>query len=97
MKEIKLWRMDELMRACHREVTTQQRPRLYRGEWYCENTDCEIREVHISAREVYEKIPDNDKNGLFKCPLCRHKLKFHHYTEVETWLPPKEVEQKWEK
>lgn len=57
---------------------------LIHGEWYCEGSDCAVREVRINAR-----WPDGDrpKTPRFECPACGGMLKFHGHL-AETVLIP---------
>ena len=55
------------------------------AEWYCQNEDCPIREVEITAKYLDEEPPA--KPPAMKCPRCRKALKFHGYVESITLLP----------
>src|SRR5262249_12509894 len=52
-----------------------------RGEWYCQNSDCVVREVVIKVKLYGKRMPNT-----MKCPVCGTMLDFHHYLETETLL-----------
>lgn len=51
-------------------------PALPRGEWYCTNETCAIREVEIQAK--YRGEPPTAPPTMY-CPACGKRLKFHGY------------------
>ncbi len=55
-----------------------------KGEWYCANPACVVREVTIFCKLRGEALPK------MTCPACREPLKFHHWLRHETLVPYKE-------
>jgi hypothetical protein len=55
-------------------------PLVPRGQWYCQYSDCVVREVEVRCKLYGEKLP------VMRCPACRQRLKFHHWLRHETWL-----------
>lgn len=51
------------------------------GEWYCDATDCVVREVTILAKLHGEPMPTT-----WRCPACLGELKFHNWLAKETLL-----------
>ena len=60
------------------EAENQSSPR---GEWYCGNPECVVREVVVSCTLLDEedKMP-----AAMKCPACRHWMAFLHWLRHET-------------
>lgn len=56
-----------------------------RGEWYCTNEDCVVREVTVLCKLFGERLP-----GM-RCPACRRPLKFHHWTRLVALEPAGEA------
>lgn len=52
-----------------------------RGEWYCWNEYCVVREVEISLKLFDEEMPSD----VF-CPVCKKKMTFHNWIEYETLI-----------
>ena len=79
--------MSELVDALFCDVpcgATPETPHVPEGEWYCENSGCDVREVHIRAKH-YDGVPK--RRPAYKCPGCGKVLKFHHYLKTLTLLP----------
>ena len=49
-----------------------------KGQWYCENTWCVVRQVTVSCKLFGEPLP------AMKCPACRKPMKFNHWLRCET-------------
>lgn len=76
--------LGDLMKAKFARVR-RKRPKdwkLYCAEWYCDNSDCPIREVTIDV-----KLARRETLTLLSCPCCGHFLKFHCYLEEEVLVP----------
>jgi hypothetical protein len=58
--------------------------RYPKGEWYCQNPDCVVREVTVRCKLYGEAMP------TMRCPGCGKRLKFHHWLRHETLVPCKE-------
>lgn len=78
--------LGELAGAIWYEVASHQPQNPYcpKGEWYCQNPECIVREVTVSCKLWREVFP------TIKCPACRKPLKFHHWLRTETLVPYKE-------
>lgn len=58
---------------------------IYQVEYYCDSNNCPVRIVQIEI-----KYPDDFKNKMiFKCPICRKKLKFHHFLKTKSIIVKK--------
>jgi len=81
---IQLYTLAELLdsQAIYTPAAAPQCDHHQRGEWYCTNPDCVVREVWITAKliEVGDRFPDP------KCPACGRRLKFHHWLHEATLL-----------
>jgi hypothetical protein len=55
-----------------------------RGEWYCQNPECVVREVTI-----FSKL-HGEGRSVMRCPVCGSLLKFHHWLRTETLVPYKD-------
>lgn len=77
--------ISDLMDSWFREVPTAKpypNNQIYRTEYYCDSSDnyCPVREVRIEI-----KYPEDwGKKLLFKCPICRNLLKFHHFLKTKS-------------
>lgn len=60
---------------------------IIEGEWYCQNSDCCVREVRITA-----KWPDGDRpdEPQFECPSCAGTLDFHGHLKTTVLYPVKD-------
>src|SRR5262245_55226559 len=64
-----LIRMSELMGAVFADVPCGQKPhnpRVPKGEWYCENSDCAVREVQVRMKH-FDKVPK--RLPTLNCPV----------------------------
>lgn len=54
---------------------------FFEAEWYCQDSDCVVREVTIHCKLL---DPDDKEPRKVKCPACGSRLTFHGYIMVET-------------
>jgi hypothetical protein len=54
------------------------------GEWYCQNTDCAVRECKITCRL---HPGEAGMPATFGCPGCGQQMSFHHWIGHETLIP----------
>jgi hypothetical protein len=81
--------MSELTGALYADAGMSQQPdspRFPRGEWYCENPRCTVREVRISDKYLDGKPPTAPP--IRHCPACGQRLKFHGYLRRKVTLLP---------
>jgi aspartate carbamoyltransferase regulatory subunit len=60
-----------------------QNPDCPRGEWYCQNPECVVREVRIRCKL------HGEGRAVMRCPVCGVLLKFHHWLRTKTLVPYK--------
>src|SRR5262249_22272508 len=53
-----------------------------KGEWYCSNPDCVVREVTVRAKLCGDGMPQTST-----CPVCREPMEFRHWLHEEMLLP----------
>jgi hypothetical protein len=82
-RELGLITASELTGAiCHQVESPEPENReCPEGEWYCENSECVVREVTIFCKLFGEVLPK------MKCPACQKLLKFHHWLKNEILVP----------
>src|SRR5262245_51678010 len=51
---------------------------LWEVEGYCQNTDCNIREVTVELKEFAGPTPPQ-----FSCPVCGQELTVHHVYDAQ--------------
>lgn len=56
-------------------------PHAPKGEWYCDNSECTVREVRVRLKLYGEPMPEP-----MACPACAATLKFHHWLTHKTLL-----------
>jgi hypothetical protein len=66
---------------CRKPVAKPECEHTPRGEWYCPNEDCVVREVEISVKLFGEPMP-----AAMKCPACGIAMKFHNWVEYEMFF-----------
>ncbi len=73
----------ELMNCIeHTYISSEPDGCRHRGQWYCENSDCVVREVVIRVKLHGAKMPK-----IMKCPVCgKGPMSFHHWLKDETLL-----------
>jgi hypothetical protein len=78
-----IYPLSELRGAiCYDVASAQpQNPNCPKGEWYCQNPWCVVREVTVFCKLRGEALPD------MRCPGCRKRLKFHHWLATEALVP----------
>ena len=59
-------------------------PNCPEGEWYCQNSECVVRQVMVFCKLFGEALPQ------MRCPACRQQLEFHHWLRTETLVPYEE-------
>ena len=57
-------------------------PLVYTGQWYCNNEDCDARQITIRV-----KLLDGKPAKRPRCPMCSGKLLFDGYQQDITLLP----------
>jgi hypothetical protein len=68
-------------KSCSRPTSELENPNVPEGEWYCENSDCVVRECTIRCKLYGEELP------RMNCPACSSPLKFHHWIGHEILVP----------
>jgi hypothetical protein len=68
-------------KSCYFAASEPENPEVPEGEWYCDNSDCVVRECTIRCKLHGEKLPK------MRCPACSSALKFHHWIGHETLVP----------
>ena len=59
---------------------TPEQPHVPEGEWYCQNENCDVREVTVRCKYIDRRPPTTPPT--MKCPQCGKVLKFHHYVQI---------------
>lgn len=67
-------------------VPSPDSPYFPRGEWYCENYDCTVREVRINEKYLDDAPPAAPPK--MRCPRCGRVMKFHGYVKPKIRLVP---------
>jgi hypothetical protein len=64
-------------------VGNEPTPLCTKTEWYCDNSDCYVRET--SVKFPFRCCPE--KPQPLYCPACRRQMRFLHYVEQHLLVP----------
>jgi hypothetical protein len=64
---------------------TPQNRRHPIGLWFCDNIECDARDVQVGAK--YLRHPPPASPPAMKCPCCGETLRFEHYLAEQLLLP----------
>lgn len=72
-------------KTCFDDCGKPQNPIVPRGEWYCGNPECAVREIWVRAK-LYDRDDELSETTELTCPSCGKRLAFHNWISEELLL-----------